>query len=60
LSAKPNVKVSSSVHVQLPTQAYSALGTYFPVVRVTSPRQGDPTAPYGQVQNLARARVVVH
>jgi hypothetical protein len=33
--------------------------TYFPVVRVTSQRQGDPNAAYGLIQNLARARVVV-
>ncbi|TCJ34799.1 hypothetical protein E0504_31320 [Parafrankia sp. BMG5.11] len=34
-------------------------GTYFPVVRVTSERNGDPKAPFGLVQNLARVRVVV-
>ncbi|ABW11005.1 conserved hypothetical protein [Parafrankia sp. EAN1pec] len=34
-------------------------GTFFPVVRVTSERNGDPKAPFGLVQNLARVRVVV-
>lgn len=35
-------------------------GTYFPVVRVTSQRRGDPAQRFGLVQNLARVRVVVH
>lgn len=34
-------------------------GTYFPVVRVTSQRNGDPGTPFGQIQNLASVRVVV-
>jgi hypothetical protein len=38
---------------------YAQPGTYFPVLRVTSQRQGDSRTPYGRVQNLARARVVV-
>jgi hypothetical protein len=41
------------------TYTYTSAGTYFPVIRVTSQRQGDPTATYGLIQNLARARVVV-
>jgi hypothetical protein len=41
------------------TYTYASAGTYFPVVRVTSQRQGDPKAAYGLIQNLARARVVV-
>jgi hypothetical protein len=55
----PKVPISSSVHVPLPPNSYSASGTYFPVVRVTSQRHGDATTPYGRVQNLARARVIV-
>jgi hypothetical protein len=35
-------------------------GTYFPVVRVSSQRNGDTSTPYGLIQNLARVRVVVH
>ena len=41
------------------TYAYARPGTYFPVLRATSQRQGDPATPYGRIQNLARARVVV-
>jgi hypothetical protein len=53
-----NIDIGSSVHLAQ-THTYSLAGTYFPVVRVTSQRQGDPTAPYGKIQNVARARVVV-
>ncbi len=42
------------------THAYGEPGIYFPVLRGTSQRQGDARTPYGRVQNLARARVVVH
>ncbi len=41
------------------THAYTRPGTYFPVLRATSQRQGDANTAYGRVQNLARARVVV-
>lgn len=41
------------------THAFTKPGTYFPVVRVTSQRQGDMKTPYGQIQNLARVRVVI-
>ena len=34
-------------------------GTYFPVLRVASQRQGDATTPYTRVQNLDRVRVIV-
>jgi hypothetical protein len=34
-------------------------GTYFPVVRVTSQRNGDPSTPFGLIQNLAAVRVVI-
>jgi hypothetical protein len=40
--------------------AYAAPGTYFAAVRVTSQRRGTAVTPYTQVQNLARARIVVH
>jgi hypothetical protein len=39
--------------------AYTKPGTYFPVLRAASQRQGDPRTPYCRVQNLARVRVVV-
>jgi hypothetical protein len=41
------------------TYNYSKPGTYFPVLRATSQRNGDTQAAYARVQNLARARVVV-
>lgn len=34
-------------------------GTYFPVVRITSQRQGDAGTPYARIQNIDRVRVVV-
>ncbi|MFA4835766.1 MAG: tannase/feruloyl esterase family alpha/beta hydrolase [Dehalococcoidia bacterium] len=38
---------------------FTKAGTYFPVVRVTSHRDGDVNAALGRVTNLARIRVVV-
>ncbi len=35
-------------------------GTFFPVARVVSHRDGDAASPYARLQNLARVRVVVH
>lgn len=48
----PSKQVSAS-------HAFTASGTYFPVVRVTSHRDGDVGTPYARVQNIARVRVVV-
>jgi hypothetical protein len=39
--------------------AYTKPGTYFPVIRVASHRQGNMTSPHARVYNLARARVIV-
>jgi len=39
--------------------AFSAPGTYFPALRVTSHRRGEQDDPHGRVQNLGRVRVVV-
>jgi hypothetical protein len=50
---------SPTVTLTATSNPYTTAGTYFPVVRVTSQRQGDPKAAYGRIQNLARARVVV-
>ncbi len=61
-----NYPVSATIGTPSPTVSltatytYTSPGTYFPVIRVTSQRQGDPSTLYGQIQNLARARVVVH
>jgi hypothetical protein len=41
------------------TYSYSKPGTYFPVLRVTSQRDGDSKTPYTRVQNLGRVRVAV-
>lgn len=41
------------------THCFEKPGTYFPTLRVTSHRQGDPTAVYARLPNLARVRVVV-
>jgi hypothetical protein len=49
---KPSVSVKA-------THTYLQAGTYFPVLRATSQREGDPKAPFARVQNLGRVRVVV-
>ena len=41
------------------THRFSESGVYFPVLRATTHRQGDPAAPIARVQNLSRVRVVV-
>lgn len=38
---------------------YSEIGTYFPVLRVASQRNGNLESPYTRIQNLDRVRVVV-
>jgi hypothetical protein len=38
----------------------NARGTWFPVVRVASERHGDKASRFARIQNIARARVVVH
>lgn len=50
--------VNATVEVAT-THAYSEPGVYFPVVRITSHRQGLVDASHARVQNIARARVVV-
>ena len=46
-------------HRECMTHSYVKPGTYFAVVRVTSQRAGDRTMKFGQIQNLARVRIVV-
>jgi len=41
------------------THAFTEPGTYFPALRATSQRQGDPVTPYARIKNLGRVRVVV-
>jgi len=51
---------TKSAHVSLQaTYSFSKPGTYFPVLRVASQREGDAKTPYARVQNIGRARVVV-
>jgi len=51
---------TNSAHVTLnATHSFSKAGTYFPVLRVASQREGDAATPYARVQNIGRARVVV-
>ncbi|HEY6531705.1 MAG TPA: PKD domain-containing protein, partial [Acidimicrobiales bacterium] len=44
---------------QCETHTYDEPGTYFAVARVTAQRDGDGSASFGLIQNLARVRVVV-
>ena len=41
------------------SHAYSKPGTYYPVLRASSHREGDRDTPYALVQNIGRARVEV-
>ena len=41
------------------THSFPKPGTYFPVLRASSQREGDATAVFARVQNLGRVRVVV-
>jgi hypothetical protein len=38
---------------------YAQSGTYFPVLRITSQREGDPHTPHTRILNLGRTRVTV-
>lgn len=49
---------SSRVKVET-TYTFSEGGTYFPALRATVHRQGDPDTSYTRVQNIGRVRVVV-
>jgi hypothetical protein len=51
-------KPESTVTVKA-THSFSKPGSYFPVLRASSQREGDTKTPYTRVQNLARVRVVV-
>jgi hypothetical protein len=41
------------------THIFTEPGTYFPALRISSQRQGDPDTPHTRIQNLGRVRVVV-
>lgn len=51
---KPGLQLTAKVK-----HKFLKSGTYFPVVRVTSQREGDANVLYARIQNLDRVRVVV-
>ncbi len=54
------LKDTTSNHVKVKaTYTFSESGTYFPAIRVTSQRQGDPQTRHARIQNIGRVRVVV-
>ena len=54
------LKDTRSTHVEVKqTYSFSEPGTYFPAIRVTSHRQGDPKTRHARIQNIGRVRVVV-
>ncbi|MFX1561174.1 MAG: hypothetical protein ACFFBL_11350, partial [Promethearchaeota archaeon] len=55
------IKDTKSSRVKVKTDyTFSESGTYFPALRATLHRQGDPETPYARVQNIGRVRVVVN
>jgi hypothetical protein len=56
--AVPFGAVRPSVSIET-THVFTQPGTYFPVLRATSQRQGDPTTPFARLDNISRVRVVV-
>jgi hypothetical protein len=57
-TTSPVGKSARQVKVSI-THRFDRPGTYFPVLRGISQRQGDGATPYGRIQNLDRVRVVV-
>ncbi|MHA2356336.1 MAG: hypothetical protein ACXADC_14260, partial [Candidatus Thorarchaeota archaeon] len=54
------LKDTKSKRVKVKTDyTFSEGGTYFPALRATLHRQGDPQTPHARVQNIGRVRVVV-
>jgi hypothetical protein len=58
-AAELGVPTSETVHVTT-TRTFSKPGTYFPMLRVASQREGDPGTPFARSLNLSRVRVVVN
>ncbi len=57
---REKLKDTKSTHVEVKTTySFAKPGTYFPSLRATSNRQGNPQTPYAKVQNIGRVRVVV-
>jgi hypothetical protein len=55
----PATKTSDGAVTLKTTHAFSKPGTYFPVLRAKSQREGDAGTPHTQVHNLGRVRVIV-
>ena len=53
-SKSPGARVTLTM-----SHAFPKPGTYFPVLRATSQRDGDEHTPYARIHNLGRVRVVV-
>jgi hypothetical protein len=58
-AAPAEIREAKSTVTVTATYSFSKPGTYFPVLRATSQREGDVRTPYARVQNLARVRVAV-
>jgi hypothetical protein len=56
---EPVTKLLKSSVILKQTFTFNAPGTYFPVLRATSQREGDPNTPFARVDNIGRVRVVV-
>jgi hypothetical protein len=55
-----DLKDTKSNHVEVKAMhAFAAAGTYFPALRASLQRTGDPLTSYGRIPNLGRVRVVV-
>ena len=57
--AQPAGDLGKSTVILKQTFTFTAPGTYFPVLRAASQRNGDPNDLFTRVNNLARVRVVV-
>lgn len=57
-AVRQDVEPAESITAEL-RHSFTAPGTYFPAVRVSSHRTGDASTPFARIQNLARVRVVV-
>jgi hypothetical protein len=56
----PQDREQDQVLVVERTESFATRGVFFPTVRAAVERTGDQATPYARIQNLARARVVVH
>ncbi|MFX1364148.1 MAG: hypothetical protein ACFE9Y_04405 [Promethearchaeota archaeon] len=57
---KEQLNDTKSTHVEVKTTyTFSKPGTYFPVLRASLNRQGDPETKWARIHNLGRVRVVV-